>query len=183
MHLCFCSNNLDMVILGFAMDIVEINICSLVYNVKWGLLSWYKSLRRVNNHVRRSHRIYNFSISWNDYCSGEGIVKCPLDRLKGISKWRISSKVLIGSFLSSLWLLGSSCGLWLALSMPRLPIMFLSIASASLSEVETIMYICLELGYFKNININKTLNNIKVLNKRINALRNKQIKEINNGKQ
>ena len=55
---------------------------------------------------------------------------------------------------------------------------FLNIASASLSEVETIMYICLELGYFQNISIDKTLNNIKVLNKRINALINKQIKGI-----
>ena len=44
------------------------------------------------------------------------------------------------------------------------------------------MYICFELGYFKNVNIDKTLNNIKVLNKRINALRNKQIKEMKNGK-
>ena len=60
---------------------------------------------------------------------------------------------------------------------------FLNIASASLSEVETIMYICLELGYFKNINIDKTLNNIKILNKRINALRNKQVKEMKNGRQ
>ncbi len=59
---------------------------------------------------------------------------------------------------------------------------FLNIASASLSEVETIMYICLELGYFKNINIDKTLNNIKILNKRINALRNKQIRGMQNGK-
>ena len=59
---------------------------------------------------------------------------------------------------------------------------FLNISSASLSEVETIMYICLELGSFKNTNIDKTLNEIKILNKRINSLRNKQIKEHRNDK-
>lgn len=52
---------------------------------------------------------------------------------------------------------------------------FLNIASASLSEVETIIYICIELEYLKNTNIDIILNDIKILNKRINALRNRQV--------
>ena len=52
---------------------------------------------------------------------------------------------------------------------------FLNTASASLYEVDAILVICKELNYINNIE--NTLKNTKILNKKINALRNKLRKE------
>jgi len=51
---------------------------------------------------------------------------------------------------------------------------FLNISSSSLSEVEAIINICTELEYIKEDK--EICNQIKILNKRINALRNKLLK-------
>ena len=57
---------------------------------------------------------------------------------------------------------------------------FLNTSSSSLSEVEAIICICVELEYFKE---NKEIyDDIRTLNKRINALRNKLLKENSNAK-
>ncbi|MCL2799690.1 MAG: four helix bundle protein [Endomicrobia bacterium] len=53
---------------------------------------------------------------------------------------------------------------------------FLNLSSSSLNEVDAILYICEKLNY-----INNTIaihNNIKILGKRINSLRNKLLKNI-----
>jgi len=51
---------------------------------------------------------------------------------------------------------------------------FLNIAAASLNEVDAVLYICEELMYIKNID--DIHRNIKILGKRISALRNKLLK-------
>ena len=54
---------------------------------------------------------------------------------------------------------------------------FLNISSASLSEVEAIIYICKELNYIDNID--DIIEQIHILNKKINSLRKKLQEKIN----
>jgi len=50
---------------------------------------------------------------------------------------------------------------------------FLNLSISSLSEVNAILYICLELNYLKNVAV--CTDKIEILSKRINSLRNKLI--------